>query len=100
MRRGKSGWMGEILGESYNRGFVWGIGAAVAAYFLWPAVQGAFRPAAKNVIRGTMAAGDRFRDTAVRAKEALEDVIAEAQFERVRDVVGPDPEPGGGEVRE
>lgn len=90
----RSGWLGDVLGETQNRGFLWGLGTAAAAYYLWPTVQGVFRPAAKNVIRGTMAAGERFRYTMTRAKEALEDVMAEAQFERMRDVAGPDPEPG------
>ena len=90
MRIGRSGWMADVISEPKGRGFLWGAATVTAAYFLWPTVQGVFRPTAKSMVRGTLAAGDRFRYTVSRAKEALEDVIAEAQFERARDAVAPD----------
>lgn len=88
MRFGRSGWMSDIWGEPQTRGFMWGVGAAMAGYFLWPAVKEAVRPATKGVVRGAMTAGDRFRYAMSGAKERIEDVIAEAQFERMRDAVG------------
>lgn len=88
MRFGRSGWSKDIWGQPQTRGFIWGAGTAMAAYFLWPAVKEAVRPATKGVVRGAMTAGDRFRYAMSGAKERLEDVIAEAQFERLRDAVG------------
>ncbi|HEY3366985.1 MAG TPA: hypothetical protein VGK74_18185 [Symbiobacteriaceae bacterium] len=60
----------------------------MTAYFLWPAVKEAVRPATKGMVRGAMVAGDRFRYAMSGAKEGLEDLVAEAQFERARDHVG------------
>lgn len=82
--------MRDVLQEPKSRGFLWGAGAAAAAYVLWPAVREAVRPCAKGMVRGAMVAGDRFRYAMAGAREGLEDVIAEAQFERMRDVAGPE----------
>lgn len=88
MRLGRPGWMTDMWGEPQTRGFLWGVGTAMAAYFVWPAVREAVRPATKGVVRGAMAAGDRFRYAMSGAREGLEDVIAEAQFERMKDAIG------------
>lgn len=93
MRFGRARWMGDMWGEPQTRGFLWGAGTALAAYFLWPAVREAVRPATRGVIRGAMVAGDRFRYAMATAREGLEDVVAEAQFDRMRDVMEPDAEP-------
>lgn len=82
-----SGWSGEMLEQPQTRGFLWGVGTAMAAYFLWPAMKEAVRPATKGVVRGAMAAGDRFRYAMANAREGLEDIMAEAQFERMRDAM-------------
>jgi hypothetical protein len=81
----KSGWSRDLLGQPQARGFMWGAGTAMAAYFIWPAVKEAIRPATKGVVRGAMAAGDRFRSAMAGAREGVEDLVAEAQFERMRD---------------
>lgn len=80
--------MREMVGQPQSRGFMWGVGTAVAAYFLWPAVREVVRPATRGVIRGAMVAGDRFRYAMSNAREGIEDVVAEAQFERMREAVG------------
>lgn len=99
MRFGRTRWMREMFGEPQTRGFLWGAGAALAAYFLWPAVREAVRPCAKGVIRGAMVAGDRFRYALATAREGVEDVIAEAQFERLRGAAAPEAADGApGEV--
>lgn len=81
-------WMREMTGQPQTRGFVWGVGTAVAAYFLWPAVREVVRPATRGVVRGAMVAGDRFRYAMANAREGIEDVVAEAQFDRMREAVG------------
>ena len=79
---------GDMWGRPQTRGFLWGVGAAMAGYFLWPAIKEAVRPATKGVVRGAMVAGEKFRYAMGNAREGIEDVVAEAQFERMRDAVG------------
>lgn len=95
MRLGRMGLSADWMGQPQTRGFLWGAGTAMAAYFLWPAMREAVRPATKGVVRGAMAAGDRFRYAFSGARESLEDIVAEAQFDRMRDVVGDTVESAG-----
>lgn len=84
-----AGMLRETLGRPQTRGFLWGVGATMAAYFVLPAVREVIRPAAKGVVRGAMVAGDRFRYAVSGAREGLEDIVAEAQFDRMRDTADP-----------
>jgi hypothetical protein len=90
MRFGRPGFLRETLRSPQTRGFIWGFGAATAAYFLLPAIKEAVRPTAKGVVRGAMVAGDRFRSAMAGAREGLEDIVAEAQYDRMRGMAEPD----------
>lgn len=82
-------WNWDTLSNPQARGFVWGAGTAMAAYYFWPSVTRVVRPVTKGAIRGAMVAGDRFRYAMARTREGLEDIFAEAQFDRMRDAADP-----------
>lgn len=79
----------DMFRETQTRGFLWGVGTTMAVMYFWPGIRGVARPAAKGVVRGAMAAGDRFRYAMATAREGVEDLVAEAQFERMRSAADP-----------
>ena len=64
---------------SYRSGVLTGVGLSVLAAFALPRWG---RPAAKATIKGGMAAYETAAETLARLREALEDIAAEAAFER------------------
>lgn len=75
--------------RGYTGGFVTGLViSGILAVFgpVWlPVVSRRGRPAAKAAIRGGMSAYDAGRTRIAELREALEDLIAEAEVERVTD---------------
>src|SRR3954464_15868057 len=63
----------------YRSGLLTGLGLSLAAAFLLPRWG---RPAAKATIKGGMAAYETASETLARLRETLEDIVAEAVFER------------------
>lgn len=64
---------------SYRAGVLTGVGFSVVAALLLPRWG---RPAAKATIKGGMAAYESASETLARLRETLEDITAEAAFER------------------
>ncbi|MHB9144529.1 MAG: hypothetical protein ACYC5Y_04250 [Symbiobacteriia bacterium] len=62
-----------------------GVGTAALGLLLWPVIKKASRPVAKSLVAGAMAAGDRAKSAMAELKEGLEDVVAEAQYERMQE---------------
>lgn len=71
-----SGWMRDLTSQPKTRGFLWGVGAAVTAYFVWPAFREAVRPSRQT---SAMMAGEQFRDAYGSARGSVDDLMAEAQ---------------------
>ena len=64
---------------SYRTGVLTGVGLSLAAAFLLPRWG---RPVAKATIKGGMGAYESAAETLARLRETLEDITAEAAFER------------------
>ena len=95
----------QMLGSPGARNFGLGVGAAVLGYLLWPMARQAVRPVVKGAVKGALLLGDRVQELTARAREEMEDLVAEAQFERVRDGMAPEAgtaplEPGSPAVSE
>lgn len=58
-----------------------GIGVAVAAPVLLPAVGAVIRPVAKGVIKGGLFVADSLRELVAEGSEQVSDVVAEAKAE-------------------
>lgn len=69
----------ELMSGPQARGFMWGVGAAMAASFLVPAVRKAVFPAPRAVTRGSVVAGERYAHALANAREGVVDVVDEGQ---------------------
>ena len=78
-----------LLRSREAKGFGLGVGAAVLGFLFWPVIKRSARPVTKVVVAGAMAVGDRARTAVAELKEGLEDVVAEAQFERMKESMEP-----------
>jgi hypothetical protein len=67
-----SGWGGSIL---------IGVGVALAAPILLPAVAAVVRPAAKGLIKGGLFVADSLKELVAEGGEQLSDLVAEARAE-------------------
>lgn len=90
---------GEGDGKAFLRGFSLGLGAAVLGFLLVPATRKALRPVLVAGLRGLMDLADQAKVSLATAREELEDIVAEAQFERLRQAGGGDGGASGREAR-
>lgn len=65
-------------------GMVTGIGVAVAASILLPVVKSVARPVLTAGVQGATIIGNQVRSGVSYIKEEVEDIVAEAQFERIK----------------
>jgi hypothetical protein len=79
-----------------------GVGAAIVAPVVLPAIGAVARPLAKRAIRGCLAVSDYFKEFASEARESLTDLVAEEKADRaaVKQIVdkaaeSPPPPEGG-----
>lgn len=69
------------------RGVLWGAGLTALALLLLPQARRAFRPLAVAAARCAMDLVDGVREAVSGAQEGLEDIVAEAQFQRLQAAV-------------
>lgn len=69
----------EVLQRPGVQGFLWGVGAAVAASYVWPRVRGKVRPVVVGAISEVLTLADNAMSSAMHLKEDLEDIVAEAK---------------------
>jgi gas vesicle protein len=72
-----------VLG--YKGGVVTGVALGIVALLFAPALSRWGRPLAKEAIKGGLDAYESARDRLAMLREQLEDLTAEARFERVMD---------------
>lgn len=84
-RASGSGWLG--LKGIDRRSFFWGIGAALLAGTVLPTMLGVMRPIAKKAVSGVMDISDRAQGLVEQAKGEIEDIVAEAKFNRFKDSI-------------
>lgn len=89
---GRRGYVHPIWGhpEDTGRGFLLGIGVALLGYAFWPAVSNVLRPMELNAVQGAFNLTEQARSFVMRAKEHLEDIVAEAQFQNLQQDIGSD----------
>lgn len=78
----KRGRVAELMREPVVRGFLWGLGSAVAASYLWPKVRGSVRPLLVGAVSEVMKLADGAMETAAHWKEDFEDLVAEAKQQK------------------
>lgn len=84
----KTGWlqrMSNLLNTGQRKGFVYGVGATILAAMLFPPVKESMRSVAVRTMEGGMELADRARTMVSRAKEEIEDIVAEANFKNMQD---------------
>ncbi len=82
------GWFQSLsgaLGAEQRRGFFYGIGAVVLAAMIWPFARQSFRSLAVQSMEGGMELADRARSVVCRAREEIEDIVAEARFKNLQE---------------
>lgn len=86
-RRGPS----SLLSSEQLPGFIWGVGAAALLIMLMPSAKKALRPFAVSTIKSGLDLVDQLKRALGEAGEGLQDLVAEAQFERMKEAVGSEP---------
>lgn len=89
LRRGRGGGLSGLLSSEQMQGFVWGLGAATVLMMVMPAAKQTLRPFAVTTVKGAMDLIDHVKTLFGEAGEGLQDIIAEAQFERVKGAAAP-----------
>ncbi|MEA4925512.1 MAG: hypothetical protein VB084_09400 [Syntrophomonadaceae bacterium] len=82
--RGK---LGDWLASPEGRSFKYGVMAAGLALILWPTARKSLQPLFKGLVRESMEAAENIQSFFSGLTEDLQDVIAEAQFERSKDLL-------------
>jgi len=72
-------------GMELGTGIAVGIGAALLAPIVIPALTGILRPVAKGAIKGVLVLFEKGKEIAAETKEMVEDLAAEAQDELARE---------------
>lgn len=70
-----------------RRSFGWGIGTGLLGMFLLPSLSKAMRPLARKAMEEAMEVGERAQGVFARAKEEFEDIVAEANFNKIKDTI-------------
>jgi hypothetical protein len=81
--------LGGLLSSEQLQGFIWGAGAAALLLMVLPTAKQTLRPFAVSAVKGGMDLMDQFKAMFGEAGEGLQDLIAEAQFDRMKDAAGP-----------
>lgn len=69
----------EVLQRPVVQGFLWGLGTAAVASYVWPRVRGKVRPVVVGAISEVLSLADNAMESAMHLKEDLEDIVAEAK---------------------
>lgn len=70
-----------------RRSFGWGIGTGLLGLFLLPSLSKAMRPLARKAMEEAMEVSERAQGVFARAKEEFEDIVAEANFNKIKDTI-------------
>lgn len=66
-----------------RRSFGWGLGAALVGLFLLPSISKSVRPLIRRTMEEAMEINERVHGVFAHAKEELEDIVAEANFNKI-----------------
>lgn len=82
----------KVLNTGQRKGFLYGIGAAILAAMLYPPARQSLHSVAVRTMEGGMDLADRTRSLVSRAKEGIEDIVAEANFRSLQGELAEDSE--------
>ncbi|HEY3366982.1 MAG TPA: DUF5132 domain-containing protein [Symbiobacteriaceae bacterium] len=85
--------LGGLMSPEQLQGFMWGVGAAALLLMVLPQAKQVLRPFAVSTMKGAMELMDQLKGLMGQAGEGLQDLVAEAQFERMQAAAAPDPPP-------
>ncbi|HWI61828.1 MAG TPA: DUF5132 domain-containing protein [Symbiobacteriaceae bacterium] len=94
-RRGRRPGLGGLMSSEQLQGFMWGLGVATLLLMLLPSAKQTLRPFAVSVVKGALDLADQVKGLFGEAGEGLQDLLAEAQFERVKRAAEPGGKPDG-----
>ncbi|NPV90869.1 MAG: hypothetical protein HPY50_08860 [Firmicutes bacterium] len=77
----------QLMNSREGRGFKWGVGATVLAMLFLPSVAKSMRPITKWAVKETMEISEKVQGIVSNLKEDVEDILAEAQFERAKNTI-------------
>ena len=77
----------ELMNSREGRGFKWGLSTAILALVFLPSVAKSLKPVTKWALKETMEVSERMQGIISNLKEDVEDILAEAQFERSKNVI-------------
>lgn len=88
----KPSWLGRLgLRNIDRRSFFWGAGAALLASAVLPTLSGTLKPLASKAVEGMMDLSEKAQGIIGQAKEEIEDIVAEAKFNKFRDSIDAEP---------
>lgn len=76
--------IGRVLRSPHARGFGLGMGVALLGLLLLPRAKRTVRPLAKSVVRGALGVVEGAARAVAEAREELQDIVAEVQWERAQ----------------
>jgi len=77
----------ELMNSREGRGFKWGLSTAILALVFLPSVAKSLKPVTKWALKETMEVSERVQGIISNLKEDVEDILAEAQFERSKNMI-------------
>lgn len=86
------------LTKGNTKSFAYGAGLAILGMLLFPTVKEGLRPVMEKTVRGFMDLTERAQGLVSSVKEDMEDLVAEAEFERLKQSI--DSEIDGGDFTE
>lgn len=84
----------ENLWDNNNNNHLMYMGLVLLALLAIPQVREALRPMLGKMVDELDSVGDRVKSLVTKAKEGLEDIVAEAQFERLQDAINAEVDAG------
>ncbi|SFG83710.1 hypothetical protein SAMN05660649_02875 [Desulfotomaculum arcticum] len=77
--------LGDILGMGSDKSLYWIIGASILGLALFPTAKNNLKGIMSNLAKGSMDISDKLQTMVAEAKEGIEDIVAEAQFQKMQD---------------
>lgn len=81
--------LGGLMSPEQLRGFIWGVGAAALLLMVLPTAKQSLRPFAVATLKRGIDLFDQVKSSLGEAGEGLQDLLAEVQFERMKEAAGP-----------
>lgn len=77
----------ELMNSREGRGFKWGMSTAFLSMLFLPAMAKSLRPITKWAVKEAMEISEKVQGIVSNLKEDVEDIVAEAQFEKAKNTI-------------